>query len=57
MNYVRCKCQKIVAQLEGRKVVVKCRHCKRFVIIDLDAIQAGETVLQFREANEMAGVK
>ncbi|MCL5046751.1 MAG: hypothetical protein M1598_08205 [Actinobacteria bacterium] len=57
MNYVRCKCEKIVAQLEGRKVVVKCRHCKRFVVIDLDTIQAGETVIQFREANEMAGVK
>jgi len=57
MNHVRCKCEKIIAQMEGRKVVVKCRHCKRFVVIDLDAAQTGGTIIQFKEANEMAGVK
>ena len=36
MENVRCRCDKIVAQLDGQKVVIKCRHCKRAVIISLD---------------------
>lgn len=34
MENVRCKCGKIVCQLKGRVVLVKCRHCKRFVILE-----------------------
>lgn len=34
MENVRCRCGKIVCQLKGRVVLVKCRHCKRFVILE-----------------------
>ncbi|KXS38419.1 MULTISPECIES: hypothetical protein [unclassified Candidatus Frackibacter] len=33
MQDVRCKCNKLVAKLEGDKVIIKCRHCKQFVVI------------------------
>ncbi|MFA5882147.1 MAG: hypothetical protein WC834_08105 [Eubacteriales bacterium] len=34
MENVRCKCGKIVCQLKGGVVLIKCRHCKRFVILE-----------------------
>ena len=34
MENVRCKCGKIVCQLKGSVVLIKCRHCKRFVILE-----------------------
>lgn len=34
MENVRCRCGKIVCQLKGRVVLIKCRHCKRFVILE-----------------------
>jgi len=30
---VRCDCGKIVCQSDHEFVVIKCRHCKRFVFI------------------------
>ena len=30
---IRCECGKIVCQSEHEFVVIKCRHCKRFVFI------------------------
>ncbi|GAW91445.1 hypothetical protein CHY_0353 [Calderihabitans maritimus] len=33
LENLRCKCGKIVCQFEGNTVVIKCRHCKRFIII------------------------
>lgn len=40
MEDVRCKCGKIISQLEEEVVLIKCRHCKRFVILDFSN-QAG----------------
>jgi len=34
MENVRCKCGKIVCQLKGNVVLIKCRHCKRFVVLE-----------------------
>ncbi len=50
MEYVRCRCDKIVAQLNGHRVVVKCRHCKRNVVIILDP-RPGEAqpVIEYRD--------
>jgi len=31
---VRCLCGKIVCQIQNEKVIIKCRHCKRYIIID-----------------------
>ena len=39
-SYVRCQCGKIVAEVVGKLVLIKCRHCKRYVMIDLTKHQA-----------------
>ena len=31
---IRCKCGKIVCQMQNQSVLIKCRHCKRFVIME-----------------------
>ncbi len=36
MENVRCRCGKIVCQLKGKVVLIKCRHCKRFVILEFN---------------------
>lgn len=33
---IRCDCGKIVCQSDHEFVVIKCRHCKRFMFISLD---------------------
>ncbi|HZW83822.1 MAG TPA: hypothetical protein VFF14_10445 [Candidatus Deferrimicrobium sp.] len=33
---VKCICGKIVSQQKERLLVIKCRHCKRLVLIHLD---------------------
>lgn len=33
---VKCLCGKIVSQQKDRVLVIKCRHCKRLVLIPLD---------------------
>ena len=34
-EYINCQCGKIVSQLEdNRIVIIKCRRCKRYVILD-----------------------
>lgn len=38
---IRCQCGKIVAQQEKRKIYIKCRHCKRFIIIEAPADNTG----------------
>lgn len=34
LDDVRCKCGKIVCQVQERVVLIKCRHCKRYVTLD-----------------------
>lgn len=45
MENVRCKCGKIVCQLKGKVVLIKCRHCKRFVILEFSDQEGQETEL------------
>ena len=33
MNDLRCQCGKIVCQSEENLVIIKCRHCKRYMLI------------------------
>lgn len=33
MEDVRCKCGKIVFQVNGNEIIIKCRHCKRMIVI------------------------
>jgi len=46
MENVRCRCGKIVCQLKGKVVLIKCRHCKRFVILEFnqDELQENGTI-------------
>ncbi len=30
---IRCECGKIVCQCDHELVVIKCRHCKRFIFV------------------------
>lgn len=33
MHDFRCACKKIVFQIEGDTIIIKCRHCKRYIHI------------------------
>ncbi len=35
-NNLRCKCGKIVCQLENQTVLIRCRHCKREIILEFN---------------------
>jgi phage FluMu protein Com len=35
---VRCECGSLLARLTARGVEVKCRRCKRIILIPLDSI-------------------
>lgn len=36
MDDLRCQCGKIVAQSNEHTVIIKCRHCKRYMLIKVD---------------------
>lgn len=36
MKDMRCECGKIVCQSDQEFVIIKCRHCKRFMYVKLD---------------------
>lgn len=38
MELLRCKCGKIVCELKANIIVIKCRHCKRYINIDTKEI-------------------
>jgi len=38
-DYLRCKCGKIVCEIIEDKVIIKCRHCKRFVVIEAEQVK------------------
>lgn len=33
MDDFRCQCKKIVFQVDGDNIIIKCRHCKRYIHI------------------------
>ncbi len=45
MDNVRCRCGKIVCQLKANVVLIKCRHCKRFVILEFSNPEGQEEEL------------
>lgn len=49
MENVRCRCGKIVCQLKGRVVLIKCRHCKRFVIMEFNDQEAHDDLSTNKE--------
>ncbi len=38
MQDFRCGCKKIVCQIEGDAILIKCRHCKRYIQINTKGI-------------------
>lgn len=38
MQDFRCSCKKIVFQLDGDSIIIKCRHCKRYIQINTKGI-------------------
>lgn len=44
MEEVRCSCRKIVAQKDGDTVIIKCRHCKRVILIRTKGITSVESL-------------
>ncbi|MBO8167598.1 MAG: hypothetical protein H0Z35_00270 [Thermoanaerobacteraceae bacterium] len=50
LENLRCQCGKIVCQLDEKIVVIKCRHCKRFIVINTKGIETtsgGEKKVQY----------
>ncbi|WP_143299289.1 hypothetical protein [Carboxydothermus pertinax] len=39
MYAFRCNCGKIVCQVEGNVIIIKCRHCKQYVYLYYDGTQ------------------
>ncbi|GAW91441.1 hypothetical protein [Calderihabitans maritimus] len=39
MKNLRCLCSKILCQVNEDKVIIKCRHCKRFIIIQTSGLE------------------
>lgn len=35
---LRCRCGKIVSQIKDNTIYIKCRHCKRFIVIETKGI-------------------
>lgn len=35
MDNVRCSCQKIICQLEDNEIIIRCRHCKKYLVIKM----------------------
>ena len=49
MKDFRCTCKKLLFRIEGDTIILKCRHCKRFIFIRTK----GLTAVEFRqEENE-----
>lgn len=58
MKNTRCRCGKIICQLEGNTVIIKCRHCKGYVVIDTFKLQNSSddaNLVQYK--SEIAGTK
>ncbi|MGE5576332.1 MAG: hypothetical protein ACM3TT_03925 [Syntrophothermus sp.] len=53
MENTRCACGKIVSQTEEDRVIIKCRHCKRYIIIHTRGIERIEHV---SEPTSVAGM-
>lgn len=38
MENIKCQCGKIVCQLKDNVIIIKCRHCKRYININTKGI-------------------
>ncbi len=49
MNNVKCECGKIVCQINDNTILIKCRHCKRFIIIKINHPNTKKTYYDYRD--------
>ena len=42
MDDLKCLCGKIVCQKEDNIIIIKCRHCKRLIIIKTQGVTSIE---------------
>ncbi len=57
MDNFRCQCGKIVCQIEENKIVIKCRHCKRYIIIHTKGLNNAEFKAETEAKYAALGVK
>ena len=43
---LRCSCKKLLCQVEGDDVVIKCRHCKKVIYIHTKGLISMEYKLE-----------
>jgi len=46
MKDFRCTCKKLIFQIEGNTVIIKCRHCKRYIHIHTKGLIEAEFKLE-----------
>ncbi len=51
MKDVRCTCNKIICQVDDDTIVIKCRHCKRFIVIRTKGTVKVETSIEDSKVN------
>ncbi|MDW7674315.1 MAG: hypothetical protein SCK28_07265 [Bacillota bacterium] len=39
MDNFRCDCSKLLFQMTETKVIIKCRHCKRYIIVHTKGVE------------------
>lgn len=49
MENLKCQCGKIICQVEGDTLIIKCRHCKRYIKISTKEI----VKVEYKTDNEM----
>ena len=49
MENVRCRCGKMVCQLKAKVVLIRCRHCKKNVIVEFNNQEAKEELTANKE--------
>jgi len=43
-NETRCECGQLIAKVRGRAIELKCKRCKRIVVIPFSSIEGWGTV-------------
>lgn len=42
MSDLKCECGKILCQITDKQIIIKCRHCKRYIVIDTEGLKSVE---------------
>lgn len=42
MKDLKCECGKILCQITDKQIIIKCRHCKRYITIETEGLKSIE---------------